>query len=113
MNRWARIISPGTLLIIVFFALPSIFCCQIVPSSTTVDIPAAETPKDEALSKSVLDRLLADKKADLSRIKVVSNNGKVYLTGTVKSLDAREQAIKIAWESPGVQSVVNGLAVEK
>jgi osmotically-inducible protein OsmY len=109
----ARMISPGALLAVVFLALTSLFGCQMVPSSTTVDIPSAETPKDEALSKSVLNRLLADKKADLSGIKVVSNNGKVYLSGTVKSLDAREQALKIAWESPGVQSVVNGLEVEK
>jgi hyperosmotically inducible periplasmic protein len=85
----------------------------MMQSSATVDIPMAETPQDEALSKSVLDRLLADKKVDLSGIKVVSNNGKVYLTGTIKSLDAREQALKIAWESPGVRSVVNSLQVQK
>jgi len=85
----------------------------MIPSSATVDVPTAETRQDEALSKSVLNRLLADKKADLTGIKVVSNDGKVYLSGTVKSLDAREQAIKIAWESPGVRSVVNGLEVQK
>ena len=105
--------NQRSLLPVIFLALISVFACQMVPSSTTVDIPSAETPKDEALSKSVLNRLLADKKADLSGIKVVSNNGKVYLSGTVKSLDAREQALKIAWESPGVQSVINGLEVEK
>jgi osmotically-inducible protein OsmY len=85
----------------------------MIQSSATVDIPTAETPQDEALSKSVLDRLLANKKADLSEIKVVSNDGKVYLSGTVKSLDARQQALKIAWESPGVRSVVNSLEVRK
>ena len=106
-------ISPRTLLPVVFLALISVFGCQMVPSSATVDIPTAETPQDEALSKSVLSRLLADKKADLGGIRVVSNNGKVYLSGTVKSLDARQQAIKIAWETPGVQSVVNGLEVQK
>jgi len=31
----------------------------------------------------------------------------------VKSLEAREHAIKIAWEARGVQSVVNRLEVEK
>jgi osmotically-inducible protein OsmY len=31
----------------------------------------------------------------------------------VKSLDARQQAIKLAWEVRGVQSVVNTLEVEK
>ena len=109
----ARMISPGTLLPVIFFALSSVFGCQIVPSSTTVDIPTAETSKDQALSKAVLDRLLADKNADLTGISVVSNARKVYLSGTVKSLDARQQAVKIAWETPGVQSVVNGLQVQK
>jgi osmotically-inducible protein OsmY len=37
----------------------------------------------------------------------------VYLTGTVASLDARQQAVKIAWNVPGVQSVVNALEVQK
>jgi len=105
--------NPRSLLPVVFLAVTSACGCQMVPSSTTVDIPAAESSQDEALSKSVLDRLLADNKADLTGIRVVSNNGKVYLSGTVKSLDARQQAVKIAWESPGVQSVVNGLQVKK
>ena len=99
--------------IVVLLVLTSVSGCQMIQSSTTVNIPTAETPQDEALSKSVLDRLLAEKKADLSDIKVVSNDGKVYLSGTVKSLDARQQALKIAWESPGVRSVVNSLEVQK
>ena len=70
------------------------------------------TPQDQALSKSVRARLLGDKKVDLSGIKVVSNNGTVYLSGVVSSLDARQQAIKLAWETRGVQSVVNSLEVQ-
>jgi osmotically-inducible protein OsmY len=92
--------SSRTLLPVVFLALTCAFGCQIVRSSATVDIPTAETLEDEALSKSVLDRLFADKKAELSDIRVVSNNGKVYLSGMVKSLDARQQAVKIAWKHP-------------
>jgi len=106
-------IHPRTLLPVFLLALTSSFGCQMVQSSASVDIPTAESPQDKASSKSVLDRLLADKKADLTGIRVVSNNGKVYLSGTVKSLDAREQAMKIAWESRGVQTVVNGLQVQK
>jgi len=106
-------ISPKTLRAIVLLALTPVFGCQMVRSSATVNVPTAEAPQDEALSKSVLDRLLADKKVDLTGITVVSNDGKVYLRGMVKSLDAREQALKLAWESPGVRSVVNGLEVQK
>ena len=93
--------------------LPLVFGCRMMRSEATVEIPTAETPQDQALSKSVRDRLLADKKVDLTGVKVVSSGGKVYLSGTVNSLDARQQAIKIAWNAPGVQSVINALEVQK
>ena len=93
--------------------LPFAFGCQTMRIDATVKIPTVETPQDQALSNSVRDRLLADKKVDLSGVKVVSNGGTVYLHGTVNSLDARQQAIKTAWEVSGVQSVVNSLEVQK
>jgi osmotically-inducible protein OsmY len=94
--------------------LPFVFGCQTMQrESITVEIPIVESPQDAALSMSVRDRLLADKKVDLTGVTVVSGGGTVYLSGTVKSLDARQQAIKIAWEVRGVQSVVNRLEVEK
>jgi osmotically-inducible protein OsmY len=93
--------------------LPFVFGCQTKIADTTVEIPTVETPQDQALSKSVRDRLLADKKVDLTGVKVVSNGGTVYLSGDVKSLDARQHAIKIAWEVRGVKSVVNSLEVQK
>jgi osmotically-inducible protein OsmY len=87
--------------------------CQAMRSEAPVKVPTTETPQDEALSNSVRDRLLSVKTVDLGAIKVVSNSGTVYLTGTVASLDARQQAVKIAWNVPGVQSVVNVLEVQK
>ena len=86
--------------------------CQTIRNEATVKIPASESPQDEALSKAVQDRLRTVKKADLNGVKVVSSSGKVYLGGTVTSLDARDQAVRIAWNSPGVQSVVNALEVQ-
>ena len=91
---------------------PFVLGCQTMRSEATVEIPTAQTPQDEALSKSVRDRLLADK-VDLTGVKVVSSRGTVYLSGTVQSLDARQQAVKIAWNAPGVQSVINALEVQK
>jgi osmotically-inducible protein OsmY len=93
--------------------LPFVPSCQTTISDTTVQIPTVESAQDQALSNSVRNRLLADKKIDLSGVNVVSNNGTVYLSGTVSSLDARQQALKIAWEVGGVQSVVNSLEVQK
>lgn len=99
---------------VVLSILPFIIGCQSMRSdSITVETPIAETAQDEALSKSVRERLLADKKVDLAGIKVASNAGTVYLSGTVKSLDARQQAMKIAWDVRGVKSVVNSLEVER
>ena len=93
--------------------LPFVSGCRMMRSEATVEIPTAESSQDQALSKSVRDRLLADKKVDLTGVKVVSSGGKVYLSGTVNSLEARQQAIKIAWDVPGVQSFVNSLLVQK
>jgi osmotically-inducible protein OsmY len=53
--------------------LPFALGCQMMRSGATVKIPTVETPQDQALSNSVRDRLLADKKVDLSGVKVVSN----------------------------------------
>jgi osmotically-inducible protein OsmY len=106
-------ITPQFMLFAALSAMPFMFGCQTMTGGTTVEIPTEETPQDQALSKAVRDRLLADKKVDLTGIKVVSNGGTVYLSGMVTSLDARQQAIKIAWEVRGVQSVVNSLEVQK
>ena len=61
-----------------------------------------------ALSKSVLDRLFADKKADLSGIRVYQTM-KSIAERDGEVLDARQQAVKISWETPGVRSVVKNL----
>lgn len=107
-------IAPRRMLAAALSILLLVFGCQTMSSeSITVQTPIVETPQDEALSKSVRDRLLADKKANLTGVKVVSSGGTVYLSGAVKSLEARQQAIKLAWEVRGVQSVVNTLEVEK
>ena len=101
-------------LVVILSTLTGIFGCQTVTTeSITVEVPTVETAQDEALSKSVRDRLLANNKADFDSVKIVSSAGTVYLSGTVRSLEARQQAIKIAWDVRGVQSVVNRLEVEK
>ena len=105
-------LTRQSVLAVMLAVLPLALGCQTMRSETTVAIPAVESPQDQALSKLVQDRLVADKKVDLSEIKVVSNSGTVYLSGFVHSLDARQQAIKLAWEVRGVQSVVNSLEVK-
>lgn len=88
--------------------LPLVFGCQMMTPDSI-----KETPQDTALSNSVRESLLAGKKVDLSGVRVESSGGTVYLKGTVKTLDAREHAVKTAWDVRGVQTVVNHLTVEK
>ena len=85
-----KIIKPFRLIAILPM-LAAIFSCQTVTTeSITVEVPTVETPQDEALSKSVRDRLLANNKADFDSVKIVSSAGTVYLSGTVRSLEARQ-----------------------
>lgn len=76
-------------------------------------VPTVENSQDEALSRSVREKLLNTSKVNLGAVNVISSNGTVYLTGTVTSLDERQQAAKIAWNAPGVEGVVNTLQVKK
>ena len=100
-------------LVVAVSLMPTIVGCQTTSDSITVEAPASETAKDAALSKTVRERLLTVNKAQFERIQVVSKDGTVYLSGLVPSLDARQDAIKRAWEIGGVQSVINRLEVEK
>jgi osmotically-inducible protein OsmY len=107
-----RFVLAGLLLI-----LSLVIGCQAIPHKPPMESveekPRIESPKDAFISKAVKERLLSDKTGDLTRISVHTTDGTVDLTGTVTSLDARERAVKLAWQVTGVQSVVNHLMVEK
>lgn len=98
-----RVIAPKLLLI---FSL--VLGCQTITEMTRV-----ESDKDAAISKAVKETFLKDKVADLTSVNVKTTDGSVDLSGTVPSLDARERAIKLAWQVTGVQAVVNHLEIKK
>ena len=98
-----RVIAPKLLLI---FSL--VLGCQ-----TITDMTRTESDKDAAISKAVKETLLKDKAVDLTSVNVKTTDGSVDLSGTVLSLDARERAIKLAWQVTGVKAVVNHLEVKK
>jgi osmotically-inducible protein OsmY len=97
----------GTL-VAMLLILPAATGCQALFGKARV-----ETPKEAAISKSVKDRLAAEKTVTLTSVEVETNSGTVYLSGTVPSLAARERALKLTWETSGVQTVVNHMEVEK
>jgi osmotically-inducible protein OsmY len=68
---------------------------------------------DTTITASVKAKLVADKPANLTRVDVDTNQGTVYLNGTVDSSDQRARAEHLAWQAGGVKAVVNNLQVSQ
>ena len=98
-----RVIAPKLLLI---FSL--LLGCQTITEMTRI-----ESDKDAAISKAVKENFLKDKAIDLTSVNMKTTDGSVDLSGTMLSLNAREHAIKLAWQVTGVQAVVNHLEIKK
>ena len=97
-------VTTAELLVIFLFVLG----CQTLTEMTRV-----ESDKDATITKAVKETFLKDKIVDLTDVNVKTTDGSVNLTGTVPSLEAREHAVKLAWQVAGVQAVVNHLEVKK
>jgi hyperosmotically inducible protein len=80
--------------------------CQAMTGKT-----AGENVDDAATTAAVKTKLVADKAANLTRIDVDTNNGIVYLNGTVDSPQQKTKAEELAGEVKGVKKVVNNLQV--
>jgi osmotically-inducible protein OsmY len=107
----------GIVLAVMTLTLPVLIGCGGMTTKPYPEQPplpgptGVETPQDAALSKAVKERLSAEKAVNLSPVIVETRKGTVYLSGVVPSLDARERAVKISWQVPGVQTVLNHLQV--
>ena len=76
------------------------------------DIAAAESrPADEAITLWVKDALLEDSLVPVASINVSTDDGIVKLTGTVRSLAAKEYADMEAKKIKGVRGVLNDINV--
>ena len=78
-------------MLLVNFSL--ILGCQMISEMTH-----KESDKDAAISNAVKETFLKDKAVDLTDVNVRTTDGSVELRGTVPSLEAREDAIKLAWK---------------
>src|SRR5438477_11157048 len=86
---------------------------SLVACSSTTGKTAGENIDDATITASVKSKLVADKAANLTRVDVDTNNGTVYLNGTVDSAEQKSRAERLAWQAQGVKSVVNNLQVQK
>jgi hyperosmotically inducible protein len=74
---------------------------------------AGTNADDATITASVKTKLVADKASNLTRVDVDTNNGTVYLNGTVDSAEQKARAEQLARQAQGVKSVVNNLQVQK
>lgn len=72
-----------------------------------------QTVDDAGITASVKTKLVADKAANLTRVDVDTNNGTVYLNGTVETSEQKARAEQLAGQASGVKAVVNNLQVQK
>jgi hyperosmotically inducible protein len=68
---------------------------------------------DATITASVKAKLVGEKASNLTRVDVDTNNGTVYLNGTVESAEHKSKAEQLAWQASGVKTVVNNLQVQK
>ncbi|HET9490220.1 MAG TPA: BON domain-containing protein [Methylomirabilota bacterium] len=82
--------------------------CRAMTGKTT-----GQTIDDASITASVKSKLVADKAANLTRVDVDTNNGTVYLNGTVETPEQKTRAEQLAWQAGGVKAVVNNLQVQR
>jgi len=83
----------------------------VVGCQTLTGKSAGTNVDDATVTASVKAKLVADKPANLTRVDVDTNQGTVYLNGTVDSSEQRARAEQLAWQSKGVRAIVNNLQV--
>ena|ERR1041384_6269515 len=84
-----------------------------VAGCRSAGISAAKPVDDASITASVKANLVGDKAANLTRVDVDTNNGTVYLNGSVASAEQKARAEQLVWQARGVKNVVNNLQISK
>ena len=74
---------------------------------------AGTSADDATITASVKTKLVAEKASNLTRVDVDTNNGTVYLNGTVDTAEQKARAEQLARQAQGVKNVVNNLQLQK
>jgi hyperosmotically inducible protein len=112
-DRWKgdMMVTMGRVLgvvLILMIGLSALAGCQSVTGKS-----AGTSVDDATITASVKSKLVAEKASNLTRVDVDTNNGTVYLNGTVETPEHKTRAEQLAWQASGVKNVVNNLQVQK
>jgi hyperosmotically inducible periplasmic protein len=94
--------------VLIFAAFWMLSGCQALTGRTL-----GQNIDDNYLTGAVKTQLVRDKAANFTRIDVDTNDGIVYLNGTVDSAEQRTRAEQIARNVGGVRDVVNNLQLAR
>jgi osmotically-inducible protein OsmY len=93
--------------------LAVLVCISLMGCAATTGKTAGKNVDDATVTASVKSQLVMDKAANLTRVDVDTNNGVVYLNGTVDSSAQKGRAEELARRVKGVTKVVNNLQVAR
>jgi osmotically-inducible protein OsmY len=96
------------MVVVALAVLTTLSACQSLTGKS-----AGTNVDDASITAAVKSKLVAEKATNLTRVDVDTNNGTVYLTGSVESADQKTRAEQFAWQAKGVKNVVNNLQVQK
>jgi hyperosmotically inducible protein len=82
--------------------------CQAMTGKT-----AGQNVDDATLTARVKTKLVSEKAANLTRINVDTNDGIVYLNGSVQNAQQKAKAEDLARQTDGVKKVINNLQVSQ
>jgi hyperosmotically inducible protein len=94
-------------------AVMLVLVAAVSACTKTTGKSAGQNIDDATITASVKSKLVADKASNLTRVDVDTNNGTVYLNGTVETPENRTKAEQLAWQAKGVKAVVNNLQVQR
>jgi hyperosmotically inducible protein len=81
--------------------------------AATTGKTAGENVDDATVTSAVKSQLVMDKAANLTRVDVDTNQGIVYLNGTIEPSEQKQRAEDLAERVKGVTKVVNNLQVAR